>query len=136
MTSFHFRTWESVSSGAITNLFRVVTKLQNFDNFSSNKSILGFIINLTQTNSNDYFNLRISYRLSEDGDWRPIDASSFGTQTRNLERLRQIKHIFSRPITPVENFQLNISGRLEGKIGINDITVLYRNHRDVSEDDF
>tara|TARA_R110000824_G_scaffold55823_1_gene153497 strand:- start:81 stop:479 length:399 start_codon:yes stop_codon:yes gene_type:complete len=129
MSSFHFRKWDNTP--VITHNFNLTTKMQNFDSYYSHKSILGFILNLTSAKSTDYFYFRIFYRTGENSSWHQTGR----TYSKNLTGggTTQFKEIFTIPLKNVVNFQLSIRGRTSGDIALNDISVLYRKYRDVSE---
>lgn len=128
MAIYHFRKWENTPT--ITNDFKLITKLQNFDNFTSKKSVLGYIVNMTDSALTDIYFLKVYYRTAENGAWVYAgdingNTTSFGT--------RNFKKIFAVPKKNIVNFQLQIKGRSSGNIAINDITILYRKVRDLSE---
>tara|TARA_Y100001938_G_C8037530_1_gene404219 strand:+ start:88 stop:483 length:396 start_codon:yes stop_codon:yes gene_type:complete len=128
MATFHFRKWSSTP--VITNNLKLITKLQNFDSYSAKKSVLGYIINLTDSALNDTYNLKIYYRTMENGAW------SFAGEINSLSTsygTRSFKKMFTIPIKNVTNFQLQIKGRTKGTVAINDITILYRKIRDITE---
>tara|TARA_R100000951_G_scaffold101988_1_gene93876 strand:- start:2718 stop:3113 length:396 start_codon:yes stop_codon:yes gene_type:complete len=129
MASIHYRKWNDTPS--LTNSFTLVTKLQNFGSNYSKKSILGYIFNLTDTASTDNYFFKIYYRTAEGGGWIYINTIRKNTGAFGP---RRFKHIFG-PIKNAVNFQLKIVGKTEGDISINDVTVMYRKVRDISESD-
>ena len=128
MTNFSFRQWTNAPT--VTNNFHLVTKLQNFDSFYSKKSILGYILNFTNSNRLDDAVLTLLYRTGENGSW--FSLGFLHIRSGNVG-VRQFKKIFKLPIKNAVNFQLKIKGRTNGDIALNDITILYRKYRDVSE---
>tara|TARA_R110002020_G_scaffold227539_5_gene438163 strand:- start:178 stop:576 length:399 start_codon:yes stop_codon:yes gene_type:complete len=129
MGAYHFRQWDETP--ATTNDYSLVTKLQNFENVYSKKSILGFILNITDASENDSYLFNLSYRTGENGSWLPLGVvnkrSNEGVGTSSFKR------IFGTPIRGVVNFQLSIKGRVKGPVAINDISIIYRKWRDTSE---
>ena len=128
MSSFHFRKWSSTP--VVTNNLKLTTKLQNFDSYSSRKSILGYIINLTDSALSDTYHLNVYFRTIENGPWGyggHINSTNTSYGTRNFKKM------FTIPIKNVTDFQFQIKGRTTGTVAINDITILYRKVRDITE---
>ena len=126
MGTFHFRTWTATPH--VTNDFLVQTKIQNFGDFYSKKSVLGFIVNIGDNLSSVSYNIRLSYRTGENTAWIPLRTLSQNSGTGNTE----FKVLFQAPIKNISNFQLALQGRLQGSVAINDISVIYRVYRSTS----
>ena len=118
------------------NEFVMVTKLQDFDNTYAKKSILGYIINMTESKSASFYNLRFAYRTSENGTWFPLPGSIYNVSTNTNLKSQEYRFYFGSPISNITGFQLKLWGSMNGEIGINDISIIYRLKRQVNSNTF
>ena len=94
----------------------------------------GIIFTCTQLSAGKIFNFLVQYRENINDDYRFLTFVTNNTNTVSNTAQDSIihKHIFNIPIE-IYTVQLKISGLyLQGNVGINDINIIYREHREVS----
>ena len=125
------RLWDETPQ--ISRSFVLETKLNDFGDMYSKKTITGFTLSITENSSASIFNIVLFYRQGIGDEW--IVSSTFtgdgSTSSRNIVRN------LGSPIVGVKNFQLKLLGTYsDGSFGINDIGVIYRISRDTTADRF
>ena len=130
-TSVFLKKWDDSTNP--TNNFDIVTKLQDFGSSYSKKTIIGIIINMIEANRNANYLLRLWYRSSENGNWTFLNTIQALITSGVASSSTQHRIIFPSPIKGADNFQFRLTGRIEGDIGINDMSVIYRQTRNITE---
>lgn len=130
------RLWDETPQ--ITRNFVFETKLVDFGNMYSDKSILGFTLSVTQNSTSNIWELNLDYRQGLQDNYISLGYMTGlddGTTDTNLTF--NFKKMFPQPIKNIKNLQLKISSSyISGNFGINDIGIIYREYRDSTTNRF
>ena len=131
------RSWDT--SPKETNSFEILTRFTDLGSMESRKSILGFILNTTMSDTQatippPIYSFYIHYRISQDDNFTFLGVFELSyNELINPQGAREIKIILESPIMDVHSIQLRIYGSIRGNFGINDCGIIYRVYRDTSE---
>ena len=133
MAEIYAREWTSEQQA--TTRFRLTTALQDFDDNYAKKSILGYIVNMTESSVDGTYNLTLQYRTAENAPWNYLGNINGRTGANHI-KTREFRTYLAVPIKNANGFQLRIVGQIRGDIAINDLSIIYRKIRSVTVSTF
>ena len=136
-----FKTWSD--EPWITSNFKMTSKYTDLGTPDTKKSILGIILNLsilssTSSDNHTIFNFNIYHRTSTTSGWKPLTSFN-NTYTSDIDNSSSMELVYmlTNPISGLVNFQLQIRGTyIKNDVGINDMGIIFRKHRDSSTVNF
>ncbi len=130
------RSWDT--SAKETNSFQIITRFTDLGDMEHFKSILGFILNSTMSDTQltippPIYVFHIYYRTSPDSGFAFLGNFNLSyNELYNPEGNREVRILLDNPITDVHSVQFKIVGSIRGNFGINDCGVIFRTHRETS----
>ena len=127
------RTWDETPH--TTRNFVLETKIIDFGNLYSNKSIIGVGMNLTQATTTGISAIFIDYRRDVTEEYIPLET--FISTNVVSDNPKSFRCMLSNPIRDIKTVQLRINSPYSSAgFGITDLELFYRTYRDVDTNRF